>query len=115
MEFEQCRLYRAIVECPFHKVGAKILELTEQGRDVRIRDSSGSTFLHLAAKYADKFHHSRALSAIYALCLAGVDINAQDINGDTALHVLVRQQRVWKIVIALLRYRKYFWIILLKI
>ena len=78
--------------------------MAESGRDVTIRDAHARTFLHvMVIEHAVKFNDPRAVAAVYQLCLAGVDVNARDDAGDTALHHLVRQPGNWRILVALLR------------
>ncbi|ELU01966.1 hypothetical protein CAPTEDRAFT_216603 [Capitella teleta] len=103
MRFEDCKIYKAITETPYHKVAAKILELTEEKRDLYILSENGSTFLHVVVSQSAKFNQPRALPAVYCLCLAGIDVNARDAAGDTALHKLVCKEGVWRIVVALMR------------
>lgn len=103
MEFTECKIFKAITELPFHKVAQKVAELLDEKCDLRIKNCTGGTFLHAAVDFPEKFNDPRALPAIYALCLSGIDVNAQDGDGDTALHKAVRREGVWRIVIALLR------------
>ncbi|KAI0213565.1 hypothetical protein LSAT2_001372, partial [Lamellibrachia satsuma] len=82
---------------------ANVRELAESGRDVTIRDAHARTFLHVVVTdHAAKFNDPRAVSAVYQLSLAGIDLNAADDTGATALHHLVRQAGMWRLLVALL-------------
>ena len=103
MDFEDSKIYKTLVEAPYHKVAGKVLELTESGRDVTIKDSVGRTFLHHVAESPEKFGDARSVGVVYQLCLAGVDINAEDYQGDTALHKVAWKEDGYRIVKALIR------------
>ena len=106
MYFEDTHLYDAITLTPFHKVAEEVRELSEGGRDVSIRATSGRTYLHLVAEYGQKFNDPRALPTVYALTLAGVDPRVKDAEGNTCLHVLAQRKceiPPWRLLISLLR------------
>ena len=103
MDFKETRIYRAIVEEPFHKVADKMRELTESGRDVNIRDPEGRTFLHYVLDHVGKFREPRAVSVVYQLGLAGIDVDARNEAGETCLHRVVRAEGAWRVLVALIR------------
>ena len=103
MNFEDSKIYRAMYDLPFHKVAARVLEFSESGRDVRQKDARRRTLLHHVVINADKFAHSQSVAVVYQLALAGVDLNAVDDEGDTALHMVVRQRNAHRILLALVR------------
>ena len=104
MDFEDSKIYKALIETPYHKVASRVLDLTESGRDVTIKDSVGRTFLHHVAEAPEKFGDARAVPVVYQLCLAGVDINALDFQGDSALHKVAWKEGGYRIIKALIRY-----------
>ena len=103
MEFEETRIYRAIVEEPVGKVANKVLDLLKCGRDVNLRGSDGSTFMHVLVEHWEKFSDPRALPVVYQLAYAGIDINAQDDRGETCLHKIMRKDGAAKIMVAIMR------------
>ena len=103
MNFEDSRLYKAIVDDAPHRVARHVLELTESGRDVSVRDERGQTFLHLVVRHADKFKSRLAAPVVYQLSLAGVDVNVKDAAGSTCLHHVVSKSGAWRILVALMR------------
>ena len=104
MDFEDSRLLRAIYDLPFHKVAAKTLDLSESGRDVTQRDAKGRGFLHHIANLGEKFNQPQSVAVVYQLALAGIDLNAVDCNGDTALHVIARTGTCHRLLVAMIRY-----------
>ena len=53
----------------------------------------------------EKFNEARSVPVVYQLCLAGIDMNAvEEEHGDTALHLLARRGKAWRMLIALLRW-----------
>ena len=105
MNFEDNKIYAALYNLPFHKVPGRVLELSENGREVNLKDAGGRTFLHHIAINADKFSPAQAVPVVYQLALAGIDLNAKDEDGDTAMHKLVKYEGAHRLLIALIRYR----------
>ena len=103
MEFEELRIYKALIEQPFHKVAAKVLELVEQGRDVSMLDSRRRTLLHHVTENSDKFKDARSVAVVYQLALAGCDVNAGDDEGNTCLHHACGHGGFWRVIMALMR------------
>ena len=104
MNLEDSRIYKSLTEEPFHKVAKKVLRWTEEGRDVNFRDGKGRSYLHVVAENADKFRDQRAVPVVYQLCVSGINVDAVTVDGDTCLHLVVRREGCYRIVIALLRY-----------
>jgi hypothetical protein len=104
MNLEDSRIYKSLVDEPFHKVAKKVLRWTEEGRDVNFRDGKGRTYLHVVAELADKFRDPRAVPVVYQLCVSGISVDAVNLDGDTCLHLVVRIEGTFRIIIALLRY-----------
>ena len=104
MDFEECRLYKAIDEVPAHKVSAHVMDLIDPGREVRLTDSQGRTLLHHVCLRTEKFREVKALPVVYQLSTAGCDVNLQDNHGNTCLHLAVQGENVGPLVAALFRY-----------
>lgn len=104
MNFEDSKIYRALHDLPFHRVAARVVELIESGRDVTQCDTHRRTLLHHIALNADKFSHTQSVAVVYQLALAGIDINAVDADGDTALHKVVRNPSAHRLLVALIRW-----------
>ena len=103
MEFEDCRLYKAIDELPAHKVSSHVLELIEPGREVRLRDRRGRTLLHHVCLRVEKFKEPKALPVVYQLSNSGCNVNLQDHHGNTCLHLVMQQDNSGPLVAALFR------------
>ena len=103
MNLQDSRIYKSLIQEPFHKVAKKVLRWTEEGRDVNFRDESGRSYLHVVAEHADKFRDPRAVPVVYQLCVAGIDVDAKNADGDTCLHMVVKREGTYRIIVALLR------------
>ena len=103
MNFEESKIFRALYELPFHKVAGRVLDLSEGGRDVNQRDAHRRTLLHHIALHGEKFAHSQSVAVVYQLALAGLDLNALDDDGDTALHKIIKHKSTHRILVACIR------------
>ena len=103
MNLEDSRIYKSLIQEPFHKVAKKILRWTEEGRDVNFKDDKHRTYLHVVAENVEKFRDQRAVPVVYQLCVSGIDVDAKNIDGDTCLHLVVKHEGTYRIIIALLR------------
>ncbi|WP_433335925.1 ankyrin repeat domain-containing protein [Spirillospora sp. CA-294931] len=70
---------RELMERAFHRDTAGVCALLDAGADPLVRDRSGQTLLHLLPH----LDHELLLARLLA---AGVDVNAVDVQGRTALH-----------------------------
>ena len=103
MEFEECRLFKAIDELPVHEVSAHVMELIDPGREVRLTDTRRRTLLHHVCLRAEKFKEAKALPVVYQLSTAGCDVNLQDNRGNTCLHLAMQGDNAGPLVAALFR------------
>lgn len=70
---------RKLLERAFHSDTAGVCALLDAGADPLVRDKSGQTLLHLLPRLDHELLLARLL-------VAGVDVNAVDVQGHTALH-----------------------------
>ena len=103
MNFEDSRIVRSIYDLPFHKVGSKVVELSEAGRDVTQCDHKKRNLMHHVALLGEKFNQPQSVAVVYQLALSGVDLGALDCNGDTALHVIARGRTCHRVLVAMIR------------
>jgi ankyrin repeat protein len=88
--FQKASLLKTHLVSPFHDAAAKgntdkIKEFIADGRDPNVRDEAKNTPLHWAAGAG----HPEAIA--YLLSLPNIDLTAQNLLGDTALH-----RAVWR-------------------
>lgn len=69
-----------------------------QLRDMHTRES----FLHVLADYTHLFLSANGCRVFYSLCIK-TDMDQTDLNGDTALHKVVRVPGAWRPIVALMR------------
>ncbi|GFS26785.1 ankyrin-1-like [Elysia marginata] len=67
-------------------------------RDMHTKES----FLHILADYTHLYLSATSCRIFYALCIK-LDMDYTDINGDTALHKVVRVPGAWRPIVALMR------------
>ncbi|MEV4755360.1 hypothetical protein AB0J86_09635 [Micromonospora sp. NPDC049559] len=75
-----------LMERAAHRDTAGVVALLDAGADPLVRDSSGQTLLHLLPH----LDHELLLARLLA---AGVDVNAVDMQGHTALHAAVMRRQ----------------------
>lgn len=74
------------------------------GKDVNMMDeTSGETLLHLLVRHGERFCSPETIPPIYMLVCKDVDIDAQDNDGQTALHLVMRKKGAYRIMMALVR------------
>ncbi|TDB84636.1 hypothetical protein E1264_23970 [Actinomadura sp. KC216] len=76
----------ALLERAFHRDTAGVCALLDEGADPLVRDRSGLTLLHLLP-------HLDHVLLLPRLLAAGVDVNAVDVQGHTALHAAAARRR----------------------
>ncbi|CAG5118766.1 unnamed protein product, partial [Candidula unifasciata] len=86
----------------------KILKVSRKyiksGKNPNLRDpQTGGNILHHIAIHCHKFIDPEMLTVVYMLACANVEVDAQDHNGDTALHHVVRQRGAYRLLVALIR------------
>lgn len=75
--------------------GTQLLTTLHQGEDVTLVDTNGgSTYLHLLMTVAHPACEAAVVPMIYMLSNAGVDVNAEDSSGHTALHHAIDKELV---------------------
>ncbi|CAH1795760.1 unnamed protein product [Owenia fusiformis] len=104
MDFKDTRLYKTLTGTDVAEISTVMHELIKTGRDITLQDPiTGRGYLHVIAEHSDRFKDARAIPVVYQLTYAGIDINLQDINGDTALHIVVKNTGAHAIMVALIR------------
>ena len=77
------------------------------GGSIHVRDMhTRESFLHILADYTHLYLSADACRIFYAMCLK-VDMDYTDLNGDTALHKVVRVRGAWRPIVALMRFQIY--------
>ncbi|GFN88632.1 ankyrin-1-like [Plakobranchus ocellatus] len=73
------------------------------GGSLNIRDGhTKESFLHILADYTHLYLSASATRIFYILCVK-IDMDYVDVNGDTALHKVVRVPGSWRAIVALMR------------
>lgn len=107
--FTQTELYKSICKgdpdavfkalnyyCPYSGVMT--------GEDLNIRDTvTGGTYLHLIMQKADLFKDPPTVTVIYGMACMGIEVDAKDDDGNTCLHLVVKKEGAYRILIALMR------------
>lgn len=76
----------------------------KSGKDVNMKDEeTGGTLLHLLVDYGERFCEPDTIQAIYMMVCKDIEIDAQDIKGDTALHKVMRKKGTYRIMMAIIR------------
>jgi len=75
---------------PTPRTSKRVFELIAGGEDIAWRGDSNETLLHLVPSCARTSNYVKfLLPVVYQLADAGVDVDAVDVHGNTALHVCV--------------------------
>lgn len=107
--FTQTELYKSICKgdpdgvfkalnyyCPYSGVMT--------GEDLNIRDTvTGGTYLHLIMQKAELFKDPPTVTVIYGMACMGIEVDAKDDDGNTCLHLVVKKEGAYRILIALMR------------
>ncbi|GFN80509.1 hypothetical protein PoB_000701500 [Plakobranchus ocellatus] len=104
MNLKKTKIYKVIA----HGSRDQILEVSRDfirsGKDRNFRDpDTGGNLLHHIVSHSEKFLDPETVSIVYALCTKDIEVDAQDLNKETALHCVVRQRGAYRIMIALIR------------
>ena len=97
--FTETPIFRAIKRQNHHK----LLQALHTGENVHLRDHEfHSTYLHVLCSLADSTTEPKFLPMVYQLSNAGIDVNARDYKGRTALELALGRE-LQDIMCALLR------------
>ena len=97
--FTETRIFRAIKATNHYK----LLQAINVGEPVHLRDTEfQSTYLHVLCSLADSTCEEKYVPMIYQLSNAGIDVNAKDYKGRTALELAIGRE-LQDIMVALLR------------
>lgn len=88
-KFTETRIFKAIKLGNHHKV----LQAIQTGENVVLQDPEfHSSYLHVVCSLADSHNEEKYVPIVYQLSNAGVDINARDYKGRTALELAIGRE-----------------------
>ncbi|CAI9733959.1 Ankyrin repeat [Octopus vulgaris] len=74
------------------------------GADLNIMDPyTGGSYLHLMIENAHLFKDPPTVTVIYGMACMGINIDAQDFEGNTCLHNVMEKEGAYRILVALMR------------
>ncbi len=98
-EFTSSRIYKAIKAQNHYRV----LSAIHRGENVHLRDQEfTSTYLHFIVNIADSTTEEKYVPMVYQLSNAGIDVNAVDYKGRTALELAIFRELI-ELMVALMR------------
>lgn len=104
MNLRKTKLYKTVVTGTPDAVMKSLWEYLKSGKDVNMKDEeTGGTLLHLLVEYGERFCEPDTIQAIYMMVCKDVEIDAQDIKGETALHKVMRKKGTYRIMMAIVR------------
>ncbi|XP_067666645.1 putative ankyrin repeat protein RF_0381 [Haliotis asinina] len=104
MSIQTTKLYKSIISDDIDQIVLHLLNYVRGGGDMNICDSvTGETFIHHVINHVHRFMDPKTVSLLYLLACKPIDLNAQDCNGDTALHKVVRKNGAYRAMVALIR------------
>ena len=104
MSLRKLKLFKIIQTGSTEAILRALMDYLKGGKDPNIRDEqTGGTLLHLLVEHGDKFITGQTVSGIYMLVCKDIDIDAQDREGNTALHIAMGIRGGYRIIMALMR------------
>lgn len=105
MNLRKTKLYKTVVTGTPDAVMKSLWDYLKSGKDVNMKDEeTGGTLLHLLVDYGERFCEPDTIQAIYMMVCKDIEIDAQDIKGDTALHKVMRKKGTYRIMMAIIRF-----------
>lgn len=104
MNLRKTKLFKTINTGNPKQVMGALWEYLKTGKDVNLRDEeTGGNLLHLLVDHGENFADPETVQAIYMLVCKDIEIDAQDKNGETGLHKVMRKPGTYRIMMALIR------------
>ncbi|XP_035829763.1 uncharacterized protein LOC101849275 [Aplysia californica] len=104
MNLKKTKMFKVIATEGRENILKVSREYLRAGKDPNLRDpDTGGNLLHHIIAHSHKFQDPEMLTILYMLACRDVNVDAQDYNGDTALHCAVRTRGAYRIMVALIR------------
>uniref|UniRef100_A0A8W8HLX3 Uncharacterized protein n=1 Tax=Magallana gigas TaxID=29159 RepID=A0A8W8HLX3_MAGGI len=104
MNLRKTKLFKTINTGNPKQVMGALWEYLKTGKDVNLRDEeTGGNLLHLLVDHGENFADPETVQAIYMLVCKDIEIDAQDKDGETGLHKVMRKPGTYRIMMALIR------------
>ncbi|XP_071118452.1 putative ankyrin repeat protein RF_0381 [Haliotis cracherodii] len=104
MSLQTTKLYKSIINDDLDQIVLQMLNYVRGGGDMNVCDGvTGETFMHHVINHVHKFMDPKTVSLLYLLACKPIDLNAQDSDGNTALHKVVRKKGAYRAMVALIR------------
>ncbi|KAJ8304772.1 hypothetical protein KUTeg_018355 [Tegillarca granosa] len=98
------KLYQAFLTKTLPEIWTACYDFCISGKNVNMQDvSTKETYMHLLAENISRFTEPDGVTVIYIMACKGIDMDIQDLNGDTFLHRVVRVPGTYRVIVAALR------------
>lgn len=105
MSLQTTKLYKSIINDDLDQIVLQMLNYVRGGGDMNVCDGvTGETFMHHVINHVHKFMDPKTVSLLYLVACKPIDLNAQDSDGNTALHKVVRKKGAYRAMVALIRW-----------